>query len=287
MASSQVDSPEIPFNITVPDSELDLLQKKLELTRLPDELSESGWDYGVPLPEIQRLLARWRHGYDWRQHEAALNNELPQFTRAIPVEGFGDVKMHYVHKKSSVEAAIPLLFVHGWPGSFIEVRKILPLLTAAPNDSVDYPSFHVVAVCNKLMLALGYDQYVTQGGDWGYMITRRMAVKYGGLHVKAWHTNFPRNLESASPPSFWSHPLISLTDMVTPLTEKEKQGLERWKWFTEKGRGYGAEQSTQPQTLGSSLADSPVGLLAWIYEKLVNWTDSYPWQDDEGQLPKN
>jgi hypothetical protein len=75
--------------------------------------------------------------------------------------------------------------------------------------------------------------------------------------------------------------------MVTPLTEKEKAGLERWKWFTEKGRGYGAEQTTQPQTLGYSLADSPVGLLAWIYEKLVNWTDSYPWQDDEGQLARN
>jgi hypothetical protein len=113
MAPSQLDSVEIPFKITVPDSELDLLQKKLELARLPDELSEAGWDYGVPLSEVKRLLARWKQGYDWRQHEAALNAELPQFTRMIPVEGFGDVNMHYVHKKSAVETAIPLLFVHG------------------------------------------------------------------------------------------------------------------------------------------------------------------------------
>ncbi|RXW21604.1 hypothetical protein EST38_g4233 [Candolleomyces aberdarensis] len=274
MASSQNDSLEIPFKINVQDSELELLHKKLELTRLPDELTEAGWEYGVPLSEIKRLLARWKQGYDWRQHEAVLNDELPQFTRTIPVEGFGDFNIHYVHKKSSLKTAIPLLFVHGslsLPGFGF---------SSAPTKK-GFGLNHYAEVCNKLMLALGYDQYVTQGGDWGYIITRRMAVRYGGLHVKAWHTNFPRNLETAAPPSFWSHPIISLTDMVTPLTEKEKVGLERWKWFREKGRGYGAEQSTQPQTLGYSLADSPVGLLAWIHEKLVNWTDSYPWQDDE------
>lgn len=90
------------------------------------------------------------------------------------------------------------------------------------------------------------------------------------------------NSRSESPPKLSSHPRIYLTHLVKPYTVREKEGLARQQWFSERGRGYFAEQSTQPQTLGYSLADSPVGLLAWIYEKLVNWTDNYPWDDDEG-----
>lgn len=78
--------------------------------------------------------------------------------------------------------------------------------------------------------------------------------------------------------------MIYLSAVVTPLTEDEKAGLKRSEWFVKEGRGYSAQQSTQPQTLGYSLADSPAGLLGWIYEKLINWTDDYPWDDDEGGL---
>ncbi|KAK7045805.1 hypothetical protein VNI00_007208 [Paramarasmius palmivorus] len=277
------------FKIAVPDEAINLLKKKLELTRLPDEIDDAGWDYGAPLADIRRLVARWKDGYDWRKHEKALNEELPQFTRDIEVEGQGVLSIHYVYKKSSVKNAIPLLFVHGWPGSFIEVRKVLPLLTA---DEPGKPSFDVVAlgmpgygfsegakkkgfdlskyaeVGHKLMQSLGYSEYVTQGGDWGAFITRVMASAYGGQHVKAWHSNMPVVL----PPS-----------NVDPAAydEEDLKVLERTKWFQEKGSGYFQEQSTQPQTLGYSLADSPAGLLAWIYEKLVVWTDSYPWEDDE------
>jgi len=214
------------------------------------------------------------------------------------VAGHGTLNIHYVHQKSDVPDAIPLLFVHGWPGNFLEVRKILPLLVAA---SAEHPSFHVVAlglpgygfseaprtkgfrldqyaeVGHKLMLALGYNEYVTQGGDLGFQITRRIARNYGGKHSKAWHTNFPL----AQPPPVLSSPLTYLAHLVTPYTAFEKAGLERTKWFETKGRGYYAEHATKPQTLGYALADSPVGLLAWIYEKLVSWTDSYPWDDDE------
>ena len=87
----------------------------------------------------------------------------------------------------------------------------------------------------------------------------------------------------ATPPKFFSSPTVWLKAKLTPLTKKEKEGLERKKWFDETGRGYMREQSTQPQTLGYSLADSPAGLLAWVYEKLVHWTDSYPWTDDESE----
>ncbi|KAG0703816.1 Alpha/Beta hydrolase protein [Suillus ampliporus] len=290
-------SPESPFQINVPDEKITTLHAKLELVTFPDELEDAGWKYGAPLADIKRLTERWRNEYDWRKHEKELNQELPMFTRDIDVYGFGTLNIHYVYKKSEAVDAIPLLFCHGWPGSFLEVRKILPLLTAS---SPEHPSFHVVAlslpgfgfseaphtqgfginqyaeVAHKLMLALSYNEYVTQGGDWGFLITRKMASVYGGKHHKAWHTNTPL----ADPPS-WKSPLSFLSFLLTPWSPEEKAGIERSTWFHTKGSGYVSEQSTQPQTLGYSLADSPVGLLAWIYEKLVIWTDNYQWSDDE------
>lgn len=104
---------ETPFAITVPDEKLQSLRQKLELTVFPDELEDSGWQYGVPLADVRRLVARWKSGYDWRKHEAQLNAELPQFTRDIEVAGHGTLNIHYVHKKSTISHAVPLLFVHG------------------------------------------------------------------------------------------------------------------------------------------------------------------------------
>ncbi|KIL70524.1 hypothetical protein M378DRAFT_67457 [Amanita muscaria Koide BX008] len=289
---------EKPFRIEIPDEKLELLRKKLELTVLPDELEDVGRDYGVPLADIKRLLARWKDGYDWRKYEAQLNDDLPQYTQELDVDGFGVFTVHYVHQKSTVTKAIPLLFVHGWPGSFIEVRKILPLLTQA---SPEHPSFHVVAVSlpgyafssaptkkgfnlgqyaelfNKLMISLGYNEYVTQGGDWGSAITRQIALLYGGKHSKALHTNLPLEINLSLKARLLA--MISQALWGTPADEKAR--TERRDLFTSKGSGYMAIQSTQPQTLGYGFADSPVGLLAWIYEKLVNWTDDYKWDDDE------
>ncbi|KAJ8088007.1 hypothetical protein PM082_013558 [Marasmius tenuissimus] len=277
------------FKISIADDALNLLKQKLELTRLPDEIDEAGWDYGAPLADVRRLVARWKDGYDWRKHEKALNDDFPQFTRDIEVSGgHGTLNVHYVHQQSKAANAIPMLCVHGWPGSFIEVRKTLPLLTAAGEG---HPSFHVVAlglpghgfsegakkkgfdlakyaeVGHKLMLALGYEQYVTQGGDWGYMITHVMAATYGGSNIKAWHSNM---VVASPPPGTIENP-----------TEEDKIALEKINQYTTKGNGYFVEQSTQPQTIGYNLNDSPVGLLAWIYEKLVRWTDKYAWEDDE------
>jgi len=132
---------EQPFQITVSEEALSLLKRKLDDARFPDEINDAEWAYGVPLADIKRLTERWRGGYDWRVHEGELN-KLPMFTRSIEVQEFGEMSVHYVHQRSSVKGAIPLLFVHGWPGSFLEVTKMLPLLTAA---SPDHPSFHVVA----------------------------------------------------------------------------------------------------------------------------------------------
>ncbi|KAF9264376.1 alpha/beta-hydrolase [Marasmius fiardii PR-910] len=280
------------FKINIPDESLEQLRKKLELTRLPDELDEAGWDYGAPLSDIRRLVARWKDGYDWRKHEKSLNDELPQFTRDIDVDGHGTLNIHYVHKESKAKSAIPLLFVHGWPGSFIEVRKILPLLTALEDGQ---PSFHVVAlglpgygfsegtkkkgfalneyaeVGHKLMLALGYTEYAAQGGDWGAIINHVHASLYGPRYIKAYHSNMAVGAQFEPPPG------VDLSS----YTPEDLKRHERMKQYTTKGSGYLIEQSTQPQTLGYSLSDSPVGLLAWIYEKLVTASDDYPWNDDE------
>ncbi|KAI9058746.1 alpha/beta-hydrolase [Trametes sanguinea] len=289
-------SSERPFSLAVSQEDLDFLRQKLEVTRLPDELDGAGWAYGAPLSDIRRLLARWKDGFDWRAAETAIN-QLPMFTRDIDVDGFGTLNIHYVHQKSALKNAVPLLFVHGWPGHFLEVRKMLPLLTAA---SPEHPSLHVVAVSlpgfgfseapkrpgfgskqyaevvNKLMLSLGYEEYVYQGGDWGHIVGMYTVTHYGHKHLKAWLTNMPLTRR----PSFFEHPLLYLRDLL-PYDQKTRGGMEKMTRFLKQGCGYWYEQATNPQTLGYSLADSPVGLLAWIYEKLVQWSDDYPWTDDE------
>jgi hypothetical protein len=148
----------------------------------PSQLDESGWDYGAPLPDIKRLAEYWENGFDWRAAEAKLN-KFPNFHKGIKVDGFDELDIHYLHQKSDSPDAIPLMFIHGWPGSYIEVTKMISAL----NQSTNGVSFHVVApslpnfgwsegvkqkgfglkqyamVCNKLMKSLGYGTYVTQG----------------------------------------------------------------------------------------------------------------------------
>ena len=121
-------SGEQPFKISVPDDDIALLKRKLDDTRLPDEVKSAEWAYGVPLADIKRLVSRWKDEYDWRTHERKLN-ALPMFTRTIAVDGFGELNLHYVHHRSAVEGAIPLLFVHGCTSS-----TILPL----PFIKVEY-----------------------------------------------------------------------------------------------------------------------------------------------------
>lgn len=290
------------FEISIPDNDINRLKQKLATTSFPQEVEYSdSWEYGAPLKDIKRLASYWQTGFDWRAAEAKLNAELPQFTTTVSVDGFGDIPIHFVHKRADRQDSIPLLFCHGWPGSFLEVIKILPLLTN-PSGS-DHPSFHVVApslpnfgfsgrvnkpgfsplqyseVCHKLMLQLGYDKYVTQGGDWGYIITRLLGILYPE-HVLASHFNFVR-LTGKPTASSSGAPEHVLAELEKPHTEEEKRGLKRSEWFKNKGYGYNLEQSTRPHTLGFALVDSPVALLAWIYEKLHDWTDSYPWTDDE------
>ncbi|KAI1612585.1 microsomal epoxide hydrolase [Exophiala viscosa] len=287
-----------PFTISIPDSSLSDLKTRLDLARFPDELDGAEWHYGAPLSDVKRLTSHWKNKYDWREAERKLNT-LPQYTTTIACEGFDPLRIHFVHSQSGTKNALPLLFVHGWPGSFVEATKIYDKLTS-PDPSSDVPAFHFVAIslpnyafsegpkkkgfalaqyaetCHKLMLKLGYDEYITQGGDWGFYITRTMSLLYP-QHCKATHINFAQG----NPPSWFTHPTLALQHAVTPYTAAEKEGFARTKWFLDESSGYRSQQSTRPQTLGYALTDSPVALLAWIYEKLHDWSDSYPWTDEE------
>ncbi|ORY13760.1 Alpha/Beta hydrolase protein [Clohesyomyces aquaticus] len=292
--------PPTPYIISVPSVALEKLRRKLSDAEFPDELDTHGdieqqWNYGAPLSDVQRLASYWKDGFDWRRSEAKMN-ELPNYRTKIDVDGFGDIDIHFIHQKSQNENAIPLLFVHGWPGSFLEVTKLLPLLQGSPST----PAFHIIApslpnfgfsgrittpgfsltqyaeTMHKLMLSLNYSIYVTQGGDLGFYITRAMGLLYPSA-VLASHINMVR----ANAPTFSSHPFLATQHALTPYTATEKAALDRSSWFLNSGSGYRLLQSTKPQTLSYAFADSPVALLAWMYEKLHDWTDGYAWTDDE------
>lgn len=307
-----------PFTISVSDDAIEDLKTRLSLTKFPRQLiGRDNWDFGAPCADVQRLVQYWNKEYDWRKAETLLN-QLPQFKTHIEVDGFGSIGIHFVHQVSPVEGAVPLLFSHGWPGSFIEVTKILSLL----QDSTNGPSFSMVApslpnfgfsdavdpegfgvaqygeICHKLMLKLGYETYgkllpsywlqhndlfryffsplVTQGGDWGFSVTRSMGFQYPTA-CKASHIN----LVLADAPTWSASPYLALLNSITPYNNREKDGQVRTTWFEASGYGYNILQSTKPQTIGYALADSPAALLAWIYEKLHDWTDDYPWTEEE------
>ncbi|KAJ4167405.1 hypothetical protein NW754_011220 [Fusarium falciforme] len=134
-----------PYKIHVPDFRIDRLNQKLALTDFPSQNydpTSTSWKLGPPVNEIERLARVWQSGFDWRQVEARIN-QLPQFTVPIETAGFGTFDVHFVHKESIQARAIPLLFLHGWPGSFYEVSKIIdPLVQGESNEG---QAFHVVA----------------------------------------------------------------------------------------------------------------------------------------------
>ncbi|KAK5175812.1 uncharacterized protein LTR77_000952 [Saxophila tyrrhenica] len=293
-----------PYSIAVDEDRLQRLHRKLKLTDLPTELQSdtaSEWSRGPPAAAIHELAQYWIHDFDWRKAEAKLNDSLPQYMTSISVDDHGDYDVHFVHQKSQNVDAIPVLFLHGWPGSFYEAAKILKPLTDGVNGE---PSFHVVApslidhgfsggsrtadfhidqhteLVHKLMLKLGYDHYVAQGGDTGYLICRLLARHYP-THCLAHHIN----MSVPNEPSRTNHPDI-YQKWVTAggfegLSDSEKLQLSNTQNFLKEGSAYFAIHSTRPMASAYSMTDSPVGLLAWIYDKLHVWTDDYKWTSDE------
>lgn len=193
------------LQIRVPESELELIRRKLELARIDDRLDHARWTEvnGVNNAFMRDIINFWRTKYDWRLEETKLNS-LPQFTTLVDVKDFGQLTMHFVHSKSSKPNTIPMLFIHGWPGSFAEVQKILPNMNEAAFDVVapslpgfgfssypDKPGFgkeQYAEALHNVMQKLGYTTYVVQGGDWGSFVGRNVAFLYPD-HVQALHVN--------------------------------------------------------------------------------------------------
>jgi microsomal epoxide hydrolase len=267
-----------PFTIHVDDAVLEDLAHRLARTRWPDQIPDSGWEYGVDRAYVRELVDYWRNGFDWRVQERALN-AMPQFI--LPVDG---IDVHFLHVRSPHESAQPLVLVHGWPGSVYEFYKLLPRLTHPEQHggSAD-DAFHVVCpslpgfgfssrpvergwnsqrmaeVVAKLMARLGYERYGAQGGDWGGGIVRWLASQDGG-HCLGAHSNFP----PGSPPG---------DDLMRGVTEAEIERFRRRQSELADQKAYGAIQGTRPLTLGYSLNDSPAGLAAWIVDKFWAWSD--------------
>ncbi|CAE6406700.1 unnamed protein product [Rhizoctonia solani] len=296
-----------PFKIAVPDSQLHEIRAKLDLTRLPDELDlpvGQEWEWGIPLAVLKPTIEYWRTKYDWRKVEERINQTLPQFTTYVESANHGQQEVHFVHKKSNNPSATPLIFVHGWPGNFLEVSKMIDEL-ANPKDP-KHPAFHVVApslpgfvfsqrantpgmntkatayLFDKLMKKLGYKYYMAQGGDWGSLVCRAFAV-YHQETCLAIHQN--ANFEST--PTLLRNPIMTLKTMLSffglpgGYSKEAMEGLKSLDDFRISGSGYSRIQGTRPQTLAVAMTDSPAGLLAWIGEKLYMWTDSYPWTAEE------
>ncbi|QRW22227.1 epoxide hydrolase [Rhizoctonia solani] len=276
-----------PFTISVPDDDLTELYKKLELTRLPDELdlpSGQEWEWGIPLAVLKPTIDYWREKYDWRAVEKNINRTLPQFTTTVQSRNHGSQSVHFVFKKSDNPSAIPLLFVHGWPGNFLEVSKMVDEL-ANPSDP-KHPAFHVVApslpgfVFSERASTPGMDLKEEIGE--GSRVCRALA-----LYHKETCLGTHANLISYGAPTFWRNPIIGLklvlgaNSIPGGYSADEMEGVRRVQEFGTIGNAYMKIQGTRPQSLAYALTDSPVGLLAWVGEKLYAWSDNYPWTPEE------
>ena len=268
------------FEIRVEDAVLDDLKQRLAQTRWTDQIEGSGWDYGTDATYLKELCEYWREKFDWRSQEAHLNR-FDHYRTEIDGQ-----KLHFVHRRSPVEGALPLVLTHGWPGSFWLFHKIIDVLAdpeshggraedafhvvcpslpgygfSGPTREPGWDIRRVAEAIAALMARLGYQRYGAQGGDWGSLATTQLALidaeHLAGIHL---------NMVVAGPPGGESEP-------TKGLTPEELQGLADLGEFQKTGSGYAQIQGTRPQTLGYALNDSPAGLAAWIVEKFRAWSD--------------
>ena len=263
------------FKVSVDESKIDDLYKRIDLTRWPDEVNDEIWTLGTKKSFLKDAVQYWRNDFDWKIHEKQIND-----FGSYKFKTKDDLEIHFIHSKTDSENPIPILITHGWPGSIQEFFKIIPLLNKDKDGlSFDvicpsmpgygfsdkpsqkgYDSKKIAEINHELMTALGYKKYLVQGGDWGSTVSKWSAELFPnevlGLHL---------NLVIAFPPE--------KDDPMEGVTDQEKVLLGRYAKYLELGSGYFEIQRTKPQTLGYSLNDSPVGLAGWIIEKFHSWTD--------------
>ncbi|MEV6767642.1 epoxide hydrolase [Nocardia sp. NPDC051030] len=264
-----------PFRIAIPQSDLDDLNDRLERTRWAAQLPGQGWDRGVPVTYLKELAEYWRHEFDWRAQEAALN-QFPQFMTEI-----GGLNVHFLHVRSPEPDALPLILTHGWPNSFVEFTKTIPLLTNPRAHGLDdAQAFHVVIpsvpgfgfsegphemgmktirvahMWIELMSRLGYDRYGVQGGDLGAYVVQEMAIaapdRIVGVHIDGGI----------------GLPTAADVPTMTPDELAEWDLMQKW----QSGVNHHVLLRQAPQTFAHGWTDSPVGLLGWLVHKFKEFS---------------
>jgi len=266
-----------PFTVSVPDSEIDDLRRRLARTRWPDPETVGDWSQGVRVANAKSLVGYWERRYDWRRFESRLNR-LPQFLTEID-----GLDIHFIHVRSAHPGATPLILTHGWPGSIVEFLKLIGPLTnpvafggdAADSFDVVIPSLpgfgfsgkpaetgwtvsRIASAWAELMKRLGYTRWAAQGGDWGAVVTTALGAMQPegllGIHLNTQYA-FPAQVpESLSP--------------------EERRAVDSLALYTGELGGANHLQGTKPETVGFALADSPAGQAAWIYDKFQSKTDN-------------
>ncbi|WP_266077370.1 epoxide hydrolase family protein [Haladaptatus caseinilyticus] len=266
--------------IAVPEEALDDLQTRLNRTRWPDEIEDAGWEYGVNRSYLQELIDYWRGEFDWDEQEEWMN-EFDQYRTSL--DGFG---IHFVHERGEGDESIPLLLLHGWPSSFVQMLDIVPMLTRPSNYDIDasisfdvvVPSLpgygfsdrptrrgmsvpHIANLFQKLMTEeLGYDRYAGRGSDIGAGVLVQLGLNYPDSLIGAHFSG--------------TNPRVDEGQIPDDPTDAEVEFLENAERWMREEAAYAMEQSTKPQTLAYGLNDSPVGLAAWIVEKFRTWSDN-------------
>jgi pimeloyl-ACP methyl ester carboxylesterase len=287
-----------PFQIDIPEQALQELRRRVALTRWPDRETIGDRSQGAQLAEVQELVDYWATDYDWRKVEAKLN-ALPQFITEID-----GLDIHFIHVRSPYANALPLIMTHGWPGSVLEFLEVIGPLSdpeshgARAEDAFDLvvpsmPGFgfsarpqatgwnpeRIAGAWEELMSRLGYGHYVSQGGDWGAVVTdvmgRHAPAGLVGIHVTTLLGAIERpptpNMQTTIPPEV-AKALKNGEPAPAGLSAEERIAYEGAQDLATHGAGFRAMMGTRPQTIGYALADSPVGLAAWFYEKFAEWT---------------
>jgi pimeloyl-ACP methyl ester carboxylesterase len=267
-----------PFEVRVPQATLDDLRERLAATRWPDEVSGAGWDYGANLEYMRELVGYWLEDFDWRTQEERINS-FDHFR--AEVDG---LTVHFVRERGGGENPLPLLALHGWPGSFYQMMKVIPLLAdpgahgGDPSDSFDVvalslPGYgfserptergmsaaRVAELLHKLMAEeLGYERYATRASDLGAGVSQQLALSRPEALLGLHHNG--------------TNPYVG--EIPDDLTQAEKVFVQRAQAWGFQEMAYAMEHSSKPQTLAYGLNDSPAGLAAWIIEKLWRWSDN-------------